>query len=87
MNANRKNTVVAFPPSWAGNFGNNYYRHSQARELAAIDKDGMWNVAVEGQPYNGTPDINVTDAETLSGSIKQMISDMEQGGTDDENGI
>lgn len=87
VNANPKNTVVAFPPSWAGNFGNNYYRHSQARELAAIDKDGMWNVAVEGQSYNDKPDINVTDTEIISRSIKQMISDMEQRGADDGNGI
>jgi len=86
VNSNPKNTVVAFPPSWAGNFGNNYYCHSQARELAAIDKDGMWNVAVEGQSFNDKPDINVTDTEIISVSIKQMISDMEQRGADDGNG-
>jgi len=87
VNSNPKNTVVAFPPSWAGNFGNNYYRHSQARELAAIDKDGMWNVAVEGQPYNNEPELNVTGEEIVADSIKQMITDMEQGGADDGNGI
>jgi site-specific DNA recombinase len=83
VNSNPKNTVVAFPPSWAGNFGNNYYRHSQARELAAIDNDGMWNVAVEAQPYNDTPELNVTSTEIVASSIKQMINDMEQGETDD----
>lgn len=87
VNANPKNTVVAFPPSWSGNFGNNYYRHSQARELAAIDKDGMWNVAVEGQSYNDKPELNVTSEDVVASSIKQMITDMEQGGTDDGNGI
>jgi hypothetical protein len=83
VNANPKNTVVAFPTSWAGNFGNNYYRHSQARELAAIDKDGIWNVAVEGQSYNDKPELHVTSEEIVASSIKQMITDMEQGGTDD----
>lgn len=87
VNANPKNTVVAFPPSWAGNFGNNYYRHSQARELAAIDKDGMWNVAVEGQSYNDEPELNVTSEDVVARSIKQMITDMEQGGADDGSGI
>ena len=81
--ASQKNTVVAFPPSWADNFGSNYYRHSQAHELAAIDNDGLWNVAVEGQSYNNKLDINVTDNEIISKSIKQMIADMEQRGTDD----
>ncbi len=87
VNVNPRNTVVAFPPSWAGNFGNNFYRHSQARELAAIDKDGMWNVAVEGQSYNDKPDINVTCTEIIASSIKQIIADMEQGGAEDGHGI
>jgi len=87
VNTSQKNTVVAFPPSWAGNFGNNYYRHSQARELAAIDKDGMWNIAVEGQSYNSKSDINVTDPKIISRSIKQMINDMEQRGADDGTGV
>lgn len=87
FNTTPKNTIVAFPASWAGNFGNNYYRHSQARELAAIDKDGMWNVAVQGQSYNDKPELNVTNEEIVANSIKQMITDMEQGGTEDETGI
>jgi len=78
INTSVKNTVVAFPPSWAGSFGNNYYRHSQARELAAIDKDGLWNVAVDGQTYNNKLDLNVTDNEIISKGIKQMINEMEQ---------
>jgi hypothetical protein len=83
VNAVPKNTVVAFPSSWAGNFGNNYYRHSQARELAAIDKDGMWNIAVEGQSYNDEPTLNVTSTETVACSIKMMITEMAQGDADD----
>lgn len=82
-----KNTVVAFPPSWAGSFGNNYYRHSQARELAAIDIDGMWNVAVEAQSYSDNPELNVTRMEVVASSIEQIITDMGQGGVDDGNGI
>lgn len=80
---NQKNTVVAFPPSWADNFGSNYYRHSQAHELAAIDKDGLWNVAVEGQSFSNKLDINVTDNEIISKSITQMIAEMEQRGAGD----
>ncbi len=86
VSANPQNTVVAFPPSWVGNFGSNYYRHAQARELAAIDKDGMWKVAVEGQPYRDALSIHVTDQETISNDIKQMISDMERKGADNGNG-
>jgi len=75
--------VVVFPPSWASEFGNNYYRHAQARELALIDRGGMWNVAVEGQPFNNTPELNVTGSDVIAGNIEEMLNDMEQGGSDD----
>jgi len=71
--------VAAFPPEWAHNFGYNYYRHTQARELAAIDKDGMWDIAVEAQTYNGIPESNITGAETLLNNIQRLLKEMEQG--------
>ena len=72
--------MLAFPSTWTSNFGNNYYRHVQARELAIIDQDGLWEVTIEGQSYNDTLELKVTDAEVIAGSIKQIISDMKQGG-------
>ena len=38
---------------------------------------------MEGQSYNDKLDINVTDNEVISKSIKQMIAEMEQRGADD----
>jgi DNA invertase Pin-like site-specific DNA recombinase len=72
--------VVAFPPSWASSFGYNYYRHAQARELAAIGRDGTWNVAVEAKPFSGTNALNITSNDVITSSIKQIINDIEQGG-------
>ena len=79
--------MLAFPSSWASNFGNNYYRHAQARELATIDQDGLWDVTVEGQPYNDAPELNVTSAEVVASSIEQIISDMKERGASDGDRI
>lgn len=75
--------IMAYPSSWADNFGSNFYRHAQARELAAIDREGMWNVSEEGQPFSDSPGLNITSAEIVSHKIKQIISDMEQEATRD----
>jgi hypothetical protein len=72
--------VVAFPPSWASSFGYNYYRHAQARELAAIGRDGTWNVAVEAKPFSDANVLNITSTNVIANSIKQIINDIEQGG-------
>jgi hypothetical protein len=73
-----KKAIMAYPSSWAYSFGSNFYRHAQARELAAFDRDGMWNVSEEGQPFCDSPRLNVTSAEVINCKIKQLISDMEQ---------
>lgn len=72
--------MIMYPQAWSDNFGSNYYRHAQARELAAIDHDGMWNVTVAGQSYNDGPDLQISDPEEIAVIIKQLINDMEQGG-------
>jgi len=69
---------IAFPQIWSYNFGNNYYRHEQSRELAAIDKNGMWNISEEGQPYNDNTALNVSSVEVISNSIKQIIGDIKK---------
>jgi DNA invertase Pin-like site-specific DNA recombinase len=72
------NSIVAFPSSWADNFGNNYYRHAQARELAVFDKKCIWNISKEGQPFSDSPELQITSAEVIDSSIKRMINDMKQ---------
>lgn len=76
--AGPKKDIMAYPSSWADNFGSNYYRHAQARELAAFDSQGIWNINEEGQPFSDSPGLNVTSAEVIGSEIKQMICNMEQ---------
>jgi site-specific DNA recombinase len=73
-----KKDIMAYPSSWADNFGSNFYRHAQARELSAIDRSGVWNVNEEGQPFSDSPKLNITTAEVVRSQIKQIICDMKQ---------
>ena len=75
-----KNSIVAFPSAWADNFGSNFYRHAQARELAAIDQNGEWQIGEEAQPYSTQPELNVTTPEEAAFHIERIIRDMRQGG-------
>lgn len=79
------NSLVAYPSSWADNFGNNYYRHAQARELAVFEREGQWEIGRNGQPYKDSLDLQTTDAEEIGSSIQQIISDIKQGAICDGN--
>ncbi|MBP2656600.1 MAG: hypothetical protein H6Q73_4169 [Firmicutes bacterium] len=74
----QKKNIMAYPSSWADNFGSNFYRHAQARELAVIDRDGMWKVSDGSQPFSNSSGLNITSAEVVRHKIKQIIDDMER---------
>jgi len=73
-----KKDVMAYPLSWADSFGSNFYRHAQARELVAFDRDGIWNVSEEGQPFSDSPRLNIMSADEIGHKINQLIVNMEQ---------
>lgn len=77
--AGPKKDIMAYPSSWADGFGSNFYRHAQARELAAFDSQGVWNVNEEGQPFCDSSGLKITSAEVVGSAIEQMICNMEGG--------
>lgn len=74
---NTKKSFMAYPSAWADNFGSNYYRHAQARELATIDIDGAWQITEEAQPFSNM-ELNVTPADELISGIQDIIRDKKQ---------
>ena len=74
---NTKKSFMAYPSAWADNFGSNYYRHAQARELATIDVDGAWQITEEAQPFSNM-ELNVTPADELISGIQDIIRDKKQ---------
>jgi DNA invertase Pin-like site-specific DNA recombinase len=75
------NRVAAFPNSWFGGFGANYYCLRQARELETIDAEGKWDITADGQVYRDGSSLNVTPPECLTENIKSIIDDIGRGGT------
>jgi hypothetical protein len=78
-----RSSIMAYPSAWADTFGINFYRHAQARELAAIDNDGVWQISEEAQPFSST-DLKVTPPEELVRGIHKIIAEKKQGVKADE---
>jgi len=68
-------SIIAYPSTWANNFGANYY--AQARELAAFVADGTWQLSEQPQPFS-TSELKVTAPSVLQSSITQIIEDIRQ---------
>ena len=73
-----RRNVIAYPTSWAGTFGTNFYRHAQARELAALEAEETWKSTEEAQPYTDKSDIKVTAPDMVAQNIQEIISGMKQ---------
>ena len=74
---NTRRAIRAYPSAWADTFGSNFYRHSQARELATIDNEGAWQISEKAQPYSDTS-LNVTPPDELKQGIQSIIEEKRQ---------
>lgn len=68
-------SICAYPADWVSSFGNDYYRHAQAQEMAAFSETGEWNIQSEGLVYNEMP-LQVTGIEDIKAHIDQIIEDI-----------
>lgn len=75
--------IVAYPNNWANNFGDNYYRQMQARELTILNAEDDWKSTEEGQVFNLEPALNVTSSENVQLNIKEILKDIQQEATND----
>ena len=75
---NTRSSIKAYPSAWADNFGSNYYRHAQARELSTIDIDGAWQITEKAQPFSNT-ELNTTPPDKLAQGINRIIEEKKQG--------
>ena len=76
-----RNSIIAYPSTWAHTFGSNYY--AQARELAAFVADGTWQLSEQPQPFSAT-ELKVTAPAILKSSISQLIEDIRQDNKQEE---
>lgn len=77
LKEDRNRNVTAYPAAWGGGFGRNFYafRKSQERLEETIEQAG--SIYVRGQPFR-EPDIHVSDRETVSRTITELITEMKE---------
>lgn len=78
VNAQRE--IVAYPLPWGDSFGMEYYRHAQARELAAIDQKGLWNIADKGEAFHDKSPVQATSLEEIDYHIQQIMEEFQKEG-------
>lgn len=75
LTAKGKNkNVLAYPATWATNFGKNYYIHAQAKEM---ESEAEWNVSLQGTAYKES-DIQPTATHDIEKNIREILTDMKQ---------
>jgi len=72
-----KSSIRAFPENWMHSFGNDYYRQSQAKELATFSRTGNWNTQNEGTTFNPNP-LQTTSPDELERNIEIIIEGIRQ---------
>lgn len=80
-----RSAILAYPSTWADNFGNNFYRHAQARELAIIDNAWACQISEKIQSYSNT-DLNVTPPDKLIEEIQTIIKEKKEETKTDDTG-
>jgi DNA invertase Pin-like site-specific DNA recombinase len=68
--------IIAYPPTWANTFGNDYYSQSHAKELALLNEESEWKAKAEGEPYI-EPDLEVTNPDEIELNIQNIMNDMQ----------
>ena len=69
-------SAIAYPSAWAENFGNNYYRHTQAEELQRMKGKTDWNLTQETTTFSEYHDLNITSREEAEQNIQTIINEM-----------
>ena len=73
-----KRSVVAYPADWVESFGADAYQHEQSREIAAIDRDGMWGVTQTGKAYQTEEELQVSSPEAIAQGINHILTTITQ---------
>lgn len=78
---NIKRNIMAYPRDWGDTFGNNFYSHAQAQELAGFDKDSSWDISEQAIPYKDS-ELQVTSRTDRDKKIEQIMSDIKEEAND-----
>ena len=74
-----RNSVVAYPATWADNFGTQFYQQQYSHEATAFDSTKEWSLHSQGKNYQPDPEAeNVTPPKEVLTQINSIIDTMKQ---------
>ena len=77
LKEDRNKNVTAYPAAWGGGFGKDFYIYRDSREKLEETIEQAGPIYVRGQPFR-EPDIHVSDRETVSRTITELITEMKE---------
>lgn len=69
-------SIIALPAQWADNFGIEYYRAAQARELAEMTRGKNWDLSEDSTSFSEIHGLNVTSRDVIENSIQSIIKNI-----------
>jgi hypothetical protein len=80
-----RNSVVAFPASWAESFGSKYYEGINARDIIPLKAATNFDTQQPGKPFKRDGnELQITSSDDLSRNIAVLMDNMKQEVQDDE---
>lgn len=73
-----KTKMLAYPADWVDSFGRDVYCHEQTPELAAIDRDGQWDISKAGTPYKSVVEVQPSSITDLQQGIVSILSTLKE---------
>ena len=77
LHEDRNKNVTAYPASWSGGFGRDFYVHKKRKEKMEEIMDSTGPISVKGQPFK-EPDLQVSGREKIGQTITELISEMKE---------
>ena len=77
LQEDRNKNVTAYPASWGGGFGRDYYTHKKRKERMEEIFESNGPISVRGQPYK-EPELQVSGREQIEKTIAELITEMKE---------
>ena len=77
LQEDRNKNVTAYPASWGGGFGRDFYAHKKRKERIEEIIESNGPISVRGQPYK-EPELQMSGRDQIEQAIAELITEMKE---------
>ena len=77
LQEDRNKNVTAYPASWSGGFGRDFYAHKKRKERMEEIIESNGPISVRGQPYK-EPELQMSGRKQIEQAIAELITEMKE---------